>query len=126
MKKYFAILLSLIAVTQPSFGHHSFAVHFEGDSLVVVEGVVTKFRFTNPHGVLFFTALDENGDEVEWKAETNSPNMLRRRGWSSDSLKEGDHIVITGFPARNEPHYMRINNVAVEGGVELVAQGKAD
>jgi len=108
------------------FAHHSFAVHFVADRLVTVSGVVSDFKFTNPHGVLLFTALDENGNEVEWKAETNSPNVLRRRGWAKDSFKPGDKITIEGFPSRDMGNYMRISHAVFEDGRELFAQAKAD
>jgi len=110
----------------PSGAHHSFVVHFVDDELVTVKGVVTSFRFTNPHGVLLFQATDEDGNQIQWRAETNSPNALRRRGWARDSLKVGDEVTITGFPARNEDHYMRISVVRFEDGRELRAQAKAD
>ena len=106
--------------------HHSFAVHFVSDRLVTVSGVVEEFRFTNPHGVLLFTAMDENGQPVQWKAETNSPSVLRRRGWAKDSLQPGDKVTIEGFPSRDMGNYMRISHVVFDDGRELFAQAKAD
>lgn len=120
-----AIFLSLL-IMPVSHAHHSFAVHFESDELVEVKGVVKEFRFTNPHGILLFTAKDEDGNDVEWRAETNSPSMLRRRGWAADSMQPGDKIIVTGFPGRDKPHYMRISFVEIEGKGKLQAQAKAD
>lgn len=103
--------------------HHSFAVHFVGDEQVRVSGVVTDFRFANPHGVIEWTATDESGEEVAWQAETNSPNILKRRGWSRDSLRPGDEVTVTGFPARDESAYMRVSRVDFADGREpLVGQ----
>lgn len=111
----------------PAAAHHSFAVHFVGDRLVTVSGVVTEFRFTNPHGVLLFTSTDADGHTADWRAETNSPNVLRRRGWSKDALKPGDEVTITGFPARDQDNYMRISRVEfADGRPSLQAQAKAD
>ena len=126
MKKLLLCAFCLFLSPVTTMAHHSFAVHFVDDELVSVQGVVTDFNFTNPHGVLLFTATDEDGNQVDWRAETNSPNVLRRRGWSRDSLKPGDRISIEGFPARREEHYMRISHVVIEGGGELFAQARAD
>lgn len=123
-KLMFACLALLISAAASA--HHSFAVHFVSDELVEVQGVVKEFRFTNPHGVLLFTAMDAEGNEVEWRAETNSPNVLRRRGWKPDSMIAGDKITVHGFPARKDPHYMRISSVVIEGKGELTAQAKVD
>lgn len=101
--------------------HHSFAVHFVSDRLVSVSGVVTEFRFRNPHGLVFFTVEGENGEEM-WKAETNSPNVLRRRGWNERSIAVGDRITVEGYPARDESSYMRIARVIYPDGRELIGQ----
>ena len=111
----------------PASAHHSFAVHFVPDSQVTVSGVVKEFRFTNPHGVLLYETTLEDGSVLEGRAETNSPNVLRRRGWAKDSLKPGDRITITGFPARDIDNYMRISVVEFEDGRQpLRAQAAAD
>ena len=126
MKKLIIAALAALVFALPAQAHHSFAVHFVGDHLVEVTGTVKEFRFTNPHGVLTFTAVNDSGEEVEWRAETNSPNVLRRRGWSADSLQPGDKITILGFPAREEQYYMRISEVTKADGTTLTAQAKAD
>lgn len=107
-----------------ALAHHSFAVHFTGDELITVEGVVTAFTFRNPHGVLTLAVPGENGS-VEWNAETNSPNILRRRGWAPDSLKPGDRVTVEGFPARDGSSSMRISRVTFADGRELTGQRPA-
>ncbi|HEU4617509.1 MAG TPA: DUF6152 family protein [Gammaproteobacteria bacterium] len=102
--------------------HHSFAVHFVADKIVSVSGVVTEFRFRNPHGLVFFTSAGEDGTEQAWKAETNSPNILRRRGWNEHSLEVGDRVTVTGYPARDGSNYLRIYKVKLADGHELVSQ----
>ncbi len=101
--------------------HHSFAVHFVADKVVSVTGTVTEFRFRNPHGLLFFTVQGPNGDEA-WKAETNSPNILRRRGWDEHSLKAGDRITVTGYPSRDSGHYLRVYKITFADGHVLIGQ----
>lgn len=126
MKKLLFGFIAMLLISPLAIAHHSFAVHFVDDELVEVSGVVNSFSFGNPHGVLTFTVTDENGQAVEWRAETNSPNVLRRRGWSKEVLKPGDHITIQGFPGRKEANYMRISHVLKADGTELFAQAKAD
>jgi Family of unknown function (DUF6152) len=62
---------------------------------------------------------------ARWRAETNSPNSLRRRGWSKDSFKVGDQITIVGFPARDNTPYMRISKATFADGREIIGQGMA-
>ena len=112
----------LLATTVPAFAHHSFAVHFVADRLIKVSGVVDEFTFSNPHGVLTLTAKAENGAAEAWKIETNSPNLLRRRGWTATSIKPGDVVTVEGYPSRDGTHFMRVYRVIYPDGHELVGQ----
>jgi len=116
-----AALLALGAAASAA-AHHSFAVHFVADKIVTVKGTVEEFSFRNPHGLLTLTAKDANGAEQHWRIETNSPNILRRRGWSEDSIKPGDQVTVEGYPARDGSPSMRVYRVTFPDGRELVGQ----
>jgi len=118
------ILAALLAfgAAGSAAAHHSFAVHFVADKIVTVKGTVDEFSFRNPHGLLMLTGKDENGVEQHWRIETNSPNILRRRGWSEDSIKPGDQVTIEGYPARDGSPSMRVYRVTFPDGRELVGQ----
>lgn len=121
------VLLAGLALAVPLVqAHHSFAVHFVSDRLITVKGVVTQFRFTNPHGIVTFNVTKEDGSVEEWRAETNSPNALRRRGWTKDSIKVGDEVEILGFPTRDGSPYLRISKLTFADGRELVGQAQQD
>jgi len=111
-----------IAAAAPAFAHHSFAVHFVSDRLVTVTGTISEFSFRNPHGLLVLTAKGDDGTDQQWKVETNSPNILRRRGWSETSIKPGDQVKIEGYPARDGSNFMRVYRVIYPDGHELVGQ----
>ena len=111
---FLTLAFSLAARVAPA--HHSFAVFFDTDSqLRKVTGVVKEFRFTNPHGVVTL-AVVEGGRQVIWRAETNSPSILRRRGWSADSLQVGEKITIEGWPARDGSRYLRLRSATRANG----------
>lgn len=105
-----------------SYAHHSFPVHYVADKLITVSGTVSRFRFANPHGVIFITVIDENGGEQKWKGETNSPNVLKRRGWTKESIRVGEKISITGWPARNGSYLIRVSTVRLPDGDVLLGQ----
>jgi hypothetical protein len=111
------LLLALLASL--AHAHHSFAVFFDTDSqLRKITGVVKEFRFTNPHGVVTLAVLEGN-HEVIWRAETNSPSILRRRGWSPDSLHVGEKITVEGWPARDGSKYLRLRSATRENGAPI-------
>lgn len=112
MLKPIALALAAAALTAgAASAHHSFAVYFDDSQTVTITGAVSEFHFRNPHGTITLTATQapEGRDTgAQWKAETNAPVILRRRGWTHDSLKAGDIVTITGWPARDGSNYMRV------------------
>ncbi|MGH9242167.1 MAG: DUF6152 family protein [Vicinamibacterales bacterium] len=108
--------------------HHSFAVFFDETKSVSVSGSVTEFRFTNPHAIIEITRKTPQGQIETWRAETNAVTLLRRRGWTADSLKPGDMVTIDGWPSRDGSRYLRVRRVVRSDGTVLGAPAnqKAD
>ena len=117
-----AAAVAIGAWSTPAGAHHSFAVHFVADKVINVSGTVTEFSFRNPHGLIALTAKGPKGEDQAWKIETNSPNVLRRRGWNETSIKPGDRVTIEGYPARDGSNFMRVYRVMFADGHELVGQ----
>ena len=111
--------LLLLALAAPVAAHHSFAVFFDSERTISIDGTVSEFQFRNPHGIIRLKVRQPDGKEVEWKAETNSPSILERRGWKRDSLKAGDAIRVQGWPARDGSNYMRMRSVVRADGTPV-------
>lgn len=108
---------SLALATASLQAHHSFAVFFDQSKTVAVTGVVTEFQFKNPHGVIKLMEKTKGKEPgKEWKVESNSPSILKRRGWKPDSLKPGDTVTIEGWPARDGSRYLRLRKATRENG----------
>lgn len=111
----------LVLLTGGVAGHHSFAVYFDDTKSIAVSGSVTSFKFTNPHAIIELTAKGPNGRTETWRGETNAVTLLRRRGWTAESLRAGDVITIEGWPARDGSNYMRVRRVLRADGTVLGA-----
>ena len=99
--------LAMLAATAAQ-AHHSFAVYFDSTKTVTITGKVTAFRFTNPHGTVVLDVTGADGKVTEWRAETNAPVVLQRRGWTRESVKPGDTVTIDGWPSRDGKPYLRL------------------
>lgn len=120
---------ALLAIVVPqAAAHHSFAVFFDETKSVTVSGSVTEFRFTNPHAIIEITRKTPQGQVETWRAETNAVTLLRRRGWTADSLKVGETVTIDGWPSRDGSRYLRVRRVVRSDGTVLGAPAnqKAD
>ena len=112
------LAICLVAAwTAPALAHHSVAL-YDTDNLTTVKGVVTKIEWTSPHVFVYFTS-DEKGQSVEWSMELDPPVLLRRYGWSKDSVSVGDTITCTGAPARSGAKTMRGAIVELKDGTRL-------
>lgn len=81
--------------------HHSFAAEFDGEKPVVLKGAVTKVEWRNPHIWVYLDVRDANGKVTPWQCEGGAPNALTRQGWTRDSLKQGEAIIVEGWQAKN-------------------------
>ena len=109
-------LTMAVLVPAAVMAHHSFAVFFDSQKTVTITGVVKEFQFVNPHGVIRLEVKNDKGEIEDWKFETNSPSILRRRGWTPQSLSKGETITIEGWAARENPHYARLRSAKRANG----------
>jgi hypothetical protein len=81
----------------------------------------------NPHSRLVFTVIDQNGEKLEWTAETQSHNALRRKGVGKDVVKAGDVVTVTGAPSRTGANYLRMSQLILPNGdtVNFYGRGPA-
>jgi len=73
-----------------------------------ISGTVTKFLWANPHSY-----IDLDSDGQHWRLEIEAVNLLRRYGWTKDSLKTGDKISCIGARAK-DPATLALKCFAVE------------
>jgi hypothetical protein len=101
-----------------SKAHHSSAM-YDDKQTVTIEGAVTKFEWSNPHVYVYLKQLTAAGQAVEWEVEASPPSILRRLGWSQETLHTGDTISVTGHPARDSGRTSLIPTIIKKGDAIL-------
>jgi hypothetical protein len=86
-KTLWAALIALLLATMRISAHHAFAAEYDEKNLVTVTGVVTSFKWTNPHAWLYIDGKDESGQAANWGFEMGAPGGLVNRGWKRAELK---------------------------------------
>jgi hypothetical protein len=109
----------LVLVAGAGHAHHSAPVFYKVDERTTISGTVTEFRFSNPHAILKLEVVGEGGVKQQWTAETTSPSILRRRGWSQESFKPGDKVKLEGMPSLDGSYLVRITRAFREDGTEI-------
>jgi hypothetical protein len=93
----FVVTIAAMGFSDPLSAHHSFSM-FDQTRKVAVEGIVAEVQWTNPHVWIEVDVLGENGEVVRWGVEFTSRVHLTRRGFTRDTVKVGDQVVVTMSP----------------------------
>ena len=112
------IVIAFLAIAPAADAHHSVAL-YDTDHLTTLQGVVTRIEWTSPHVFVYFTATEADGKTAEWSMELDPPVLLRRYGWSKETVAVGDEISCTGAPAKSGAKAMRGAIVELPDGTQL-------
>lgn len=96
-----ALAVAVLGGTVPLAGHHSFAAFYHEEQRVSIEGSLTELDYRSPHAWVHVVVTDGDGRSQTFSAEWANPTRLKRDGITKDTLKPGDHVVVTGAPGRN-------------------------
>jgi hypothetical protein len=103
--------------------HHG-AAGYDTTKLVTIKGVVADFHFSNPHVEISLNVKKDDGSVETWQGEMNSPNILSRAsGWSRNTLKPLDEVILVGYQAKNGLKVLRLEKVSLSDGTEIFPKG---
>jgi hypothetical protein len=96
-----AAALTTASVAASVSAHHSTAI-YDSDHPVELAGTVVEWQFVNPHVFILLEVADQTtGEKKVWSLEGGNTAGLFRRGWTPNTLKPGDTIMITVRPLRS-------------------------
>ncbi len=110
---------SLATLPISTSGHHSMS-EFDRSVDAVIEGVVSRVSWRNPHILLEVTTTDDSGAEAVWNLEGSAVSAQRRRGVTVGLVEVGDEVRVAGWPSTRRDRYIQINHVLLPDGVELL------
>lgn len=106
-----SISVSLVA-------HHT-ASSIYTEKTVTLKGTVKTWLWSNPHCLLTFDVKGEDGQVVQWLAETQAPNTAYTEGYRANSFKPGDEITVTVRVAANGRPLGLLSQVVLADGTRL-------
>ncbi len=115
------LAIVLGAAVVPAVAHHSFAAEYDSAKPITLTGTVTKVEWMNPHARFYIDVKDQTGKVTNWELELGSPNGLMRRGWTRNSLKEGDTVTVAGSLAKDGSNLANARTVKLADGRQVFA-----
>jgi hypothetical protein len=110
--------------------HHSLAGVYDIRGQGSVSGTLTKVAFTNPHGAMYLDVKNADGTVTNWVMTTGSANTLANLGFGTggpNTVKAGDPVTITYFPARNGKPLGFIRSIVLADQREIqISSGSSD
>jgi hypothetical protein len=113
----FAVAIG-VWLSVPLAAHHTGSTLYT-DKTVTMKGIVKTWRWSNPHCLLTFDVKGEDGQVVQWLAETQAPNTAFTEGYRASSFKPGDEVTITVQPAANGRPFGMLAAAVLADGTKL-------
>ena len=123
------VIAAVFLMLTPALAHHSFAP-YEPTLQIKLSGVVTEFKWANPHVYIGMDAPDaKTGETKHWLVECASTSILNRAGWRFNLLKRGDKITVIASPLRNGESAALLKQLTLADGTKYgngAAAGRAN
>jgi hypothetical protein len=115
MKPFVAVLaLGAVVAVAPLVAHHSFAAEYDSNQPLKLTGAVTKVDWTNPHVYFFLDVKDpDTGRVANWAFEMAAPSALKGSGWTHNTMKIGDVVIVEGTRAKDGGLHGNARNVTL-------------
>ena len=113
---YFAIVVGAVICYSQAFAHHGSSITYNMKKVITLKGTVTEFVYTNPHCQLYFDVKDDQGKLVRWGGEAMAPRLVVKTGLMKNTVKPGDAITVTMFPAKAGTNFGLIQTLTLPNG----------
>lgn len=122
-RRWVFVVAALVLSVKGASAHHSFGAVYDDTRTISVTGVVTQFRFVNPHALMFMDVTDDTGKVVKWAVECAGRLNLSEVGWTADSIKSGERVTVTGNPTHTPSPRMAFRRLVRSDGTVLLPAG---
>jgi len=121
-----ATIVLLATVVAPAFAHHSFSAQYDSKKPVTLKGAVTKVEWQNPHTYFYIDVKDEKTGRISnWACEMGAPAVITRSGWTRNTLKIGDEVIVDGSLAKDGTNLTNARKVTLASTGKVLGAGSS-
>ena len=111
MKSTISLTIAALFFGMTLFAHHSIIGTYDYNKHVSLDGKIVQVSLRNPHSFVQVEVADANGVVQRWSMEWGSAAVLVNQGVDRNSFKIGDHVLVTGNPARSGDTRARLETI---------------
>jgi hypothetical protein len=121
-----AVVFGTFLAVTPLPAHHSFSAEYDSKRPVVLKGIVTKVEWMNPHVYFYLDVTSESGDITNWALEMGPPNGLERSGWTRNTMKVGDEVIVEATLAKDNSKQANARSVTMASTGKKLGAGSSE
>jgi len=121
-----AVAFGAFLTVTPLRAHHSFSAEYDSKRPVVLKGTVTKVEWMNPHVYFYLDVTSESGDITNWALEMGPPNGLERSGWTRNTMKVGDDVIVEATLAKDNSKQANARSVTMASTGKKLGAGSSE
>lgn len=95
----------------PLQAHHAISTFYDMGRRLTIEAIVRELHFVNPHPFVLVDVRSSDGAAEPWRLEMDNRRELVEIGFTNQTLKPGDTIVVAGSPARHEARSLYVRRL---------------
>jgi hypothetical protein len=93
----------------------SFLTQYDTSRLATVVGTVTTISWAFPRAFLLIEGKGANGRLQEYKIDLGSPRALELKGWTRDTVKDGEQLIVNGWYSRADRSRIKARSLQFHG-----------
>jgi hypothetical protein len=121
-----AVIFGVFLAVSPLPAHHSFSAEYDSKKAVTLKGIVTKVEWMNPHVYFYLDVTDDSGNITNWSLEMGPPNGLERSGWTRNTMKVGDEVLVEGTLAKDGSKQANARSVTMASTGKKLGAGSSE
>lgn len=114
------IALLLLLMSSHAIAHHNWAAHYDVNTDIEIEGVISSIVWRNPHVRISFTVGAGTADEKVYNTESNSVAALTRMNVTKDILAVGTKVRVAGYRSRSRDDGIFMNHLLLPNNREVI------
>ena len=115
IKMLVVAFIGLRMFCSPVWAHHGYAA-YDMTKTLSVKATIVSILMENPHSSIAFDVKDSNGNVEHWFSESGNPRNMRADGFTAESVKPGDQVMIYYHPSKNGAHVVVLTRVEFPDG----------